>query len=293
MKAILSTTYEDKYLWFLPIVTWCWNKLGVEVICFLPYLKDGIDGYNTDKEKREKYGLIIDTLDGLGVELQAAPFLAPEHKEATYAQCSRLYAACLDLPEDEILITSDVDMAVFNGLIKIMNEQNNDDYLKNMMAVFGCDLVPDGQVPICYTWGTVEQWRKAFIYIYGKGSYDTEGIKTYQEYLDLLLGELESEHFRGNYWSKDQEELFKIFSKTPHAKIPRARPGTQWASKRYDRDDSFILDRLNPDTIDFHMNRPGYEPQNFEIILKILQYHYPHDNFDWLVDYTEQYKKLL
>ena len=36
MKAILSSTYDDKYLWNLPLVTWCWNKLGIDVICFLP-----------------------------------------------------------------------------------------------------------------------------------------------------------------------------------------------------------------------------------------------------------------
>ena len=36
MKTIISTTYNDNYLFFLPITTWSWNKLGVDVICFMP-----------------------------------------------------------------------------------------------------------------------------------------------------------------------------------------------------------------------------------------------------------------
>ena len=36
MKTIISTTYNDNYLFFLPITIWSWNKLGVDVICFMP-----------------------------------------------------------------------------------------------------------------------------------------------------------------------------------------------------------------------------------------------------------------
>jgi hypothetical protein len=119
-------------------------------------------------------------------------------------------------------------------------------------------------------------------------------IKTYQQCLDELLGHIEADHFRGNYWGKDQEEAYnKIYLTQELNTIPRARPGTQFASNRYDRDDAYILDRLSPDTIDFHMNRPGYEEKNFEIILTVLKYHYPNENFQWLINYTNEYKKLL
>lgn len=285
-KAIISTTYNNTYLYFLPIVTFCWHKLNVGTICFMPFLKDGVDGYNPDKEKREKYSLIIDTLDKLGVELQTAPFSAPEHKEATYAQCSRLYGACLDLPEDEVLITGDVDMAVFNepGTLIFGNI-----YGMEHITIVGNDLTPEKQYPMCYCAATVSGWRK----------FMNLEDKTYQQCLDELLGNEECENMRGNFWSKDQEILFNKINKykeNNRASIqlqPRAREGTQFASKRYDRDDAFLLDRLSPDTIDFHMPRPGYEPQNFDIILKVLQYHYPNDKFDWLIEYTNAYKQLL
>lgn len=198
-------------------------------------------------------------------------FNAPEHKEATYAQCSRLYAACLDLPEDEILITGDVDMAMFQIPPYI-----------DKITIFGNDLVPEGQFPMCYASGTVKEWKSVFN-LHGK---------TYQQCLDELLGAIECDHFRGNYWGKDQQTLWEN-TKENTTLINRARPGTQFANSRYDRDDAYILERLNPDTIDYHMNRPGYEPQNFEIILTILKYHYPNDDFTWLVDYTNEYKKLL
>lgn len=265
MTAIISTTYDSKYLYFLPIVTWCWNKLGVDVICFVPIEKTGSD--------YDKISLAMEYCNNY--KLSVYQFEAPEHKEATYAQCSRLYGACLDLPEDEILITGDIDMAMFKVPM----------YGGTGMGVVGLDLVPKGQIPICYIYGSVKEWRKRF----------EINNKTYQQCLDDLLGDIESVSMRGDYWSKDQEEAYnKILGSNNHATLtPRSNGENQFAQLRYDRDDSFILDRLNPDTIDFHMPRPGYEDKNFQIILTILQYHYPQEDFGWLVSYNEEYKKLL
>lgn len=269
MKAILSSTYDDKYLWNLPLVTWCWNKIGIDVICFIPSMKF--------KEGQDKIDLINKAIDGQSLKCDKYSFVSPEHKEATYAQCSRLYAACLDLPEDEILVTSDVDMILFKKPPTGYG-----------MTIYGSDLVPNGQVPICYISGTVSEWRKRF----------NPQNKTYQECLDDELNELEAEHFRGNFWSRDQEiARNKILGgKFPlnHALlIPRARPNTQFASQRYDRDDAYLLDSLSLDTIDFHLPRPGYEEKNFNIIMQVLKFHFPNENFQWLIDYNEQYKKLL
>ena len=269
MKAIISTTYNNTYLYFLPIITWCWNKIGADVICFIP-------NHSFDDKRVE---LIVKTaspiLGGIDLRLKTHYFDSPEHKEATYAQVSRIYAAALDLPEDEILISGDVDMAVFGDYLK----QKNADF-----DIFGYDLCPEKQYSICYISATVKAWREA-MQINGR---------TYQQCLDDLLGGIEAEHLRGNYWGKDQETAYNHISEYSNKYLHgRARPGTQFASRRYDRDDSFILDRLSPDTIDFHMNRPGYEPQNFEIILTILKYHYPYENLDWLIQYTEAYKSLL
>jgi len=266
-KAIISTTYDDKYLYFLPITTWCWNKLGVDVICFMPSVSNKVNS-------GDKMLLVYKTMyEVLNSNIDICTFNAQFHKQSTYAQCSRLYGACLDLPEDEILITGDVDMAMFKV----------PEYTSGSFNVFGSDLTPPKQFPICYLMATVKEWRNAF---------DLSG-KSYQECLNGLLGNIEAESFRGNYWCKDQEEAYNKIPKVIRIEKVRAKEGTQFATLRYDRDDSFILDRLNPDTIDFHMNRPGYEDKNFQIILTILQYHYPQEDFGWLIDYTNEYRKLI
>lgn len=267
MKAIVSLTNNPLYSFFLPVIAWCWNKMNVDVICFVPAnvteaTKFAMDEMNFNRTNRNlSYG-----------------FICPKHKEATYAQCSRIYAAALDLPEHEVLITSDVDMALF----KIPKNMGG------FMSVFGNDLVPPNQVPICYISGAVDEWRKRFK-IMGR---------TYQECLDDLLGSIEADHFRGNYWAKDQEEAYDKIMGQPwpggHAHLlPRAIPGTQFASNRLDRDDAFLLERLNPDIIDYHMPRPGYEENNFNQILTVLKYFYPNDDFQWLETYKNEYIKLL
>lgn len=266
MKAVISTTYSDTYLFFLPIVTWCWNKLGVDVICFLPYKRRNLHSDKTD--------LVINTIIEQELKVRLKFFKAPEHKEATYCQVLRNYAACLDFPEDTLLVTSDVDMALF----KIPEYIDNGKF-----SVFGSDLVPTGQYPECYITGKVKQWREAF----------NLNSKSYQQAIDELLGEDECEHYRGCRWSVDQEQSFLKISPTEPNLIPRARPGTQFAANRVDRDDSFYKDRLNKEIIDAHLWRPGYTEENFPKILELLQYFYPEEDFSWLQKYNEEYVKLL
>jgi hypothetical protein len=267
MKAVVSLTNDPVYSFFLPLIAWCWNKLDVDVICFVPAsvteaTKFAMDEMNFNRNNRNlSYG-----------------FICPKHKEATYAQCSRLYAAALDLPKHEILITSDADMALFN-IPKHMG---------GFMAIFGHDLVPPKQVPICYISGAVDEWRKRFK-IMGR---------TYQECLDDLLGNIEADHFRGNYWAKDQEEAYNNLlgghwpSNYAHL-LPRAKPGTQFASHRVDRDDINWRSYCGPDLIDAHLWRPGYEESNFNNIMELLQTQYPNDDFDWVRNYRNEYIKLL
>jgi len=298
--AVISTTYDDKYLWYLPLTTWVWNKLGVDVVCFMPNKLEKTTYPNKisfgDSEpvymlNDPKICLIINTCYSQKLRLDKRFFTCPEHKEATYAQCSRLYGACLDLPEDEVLISSDADMLVFSDFVCQVHGDK--------ITSYGFDLTPEGQLPICYATATVNTWRRVMNLDYGTTSFEDGGVlmykvKTYQECLDNLLGDIDCENMRGNYWAKDQEELAsKVFRTKDWFLVQRAKPGTQFADKRYDRDDAYILDRLSPDTIDYHTNRPGYEDRNFAIILQVLKYHFPDEDFGWLIDYNEAYKQLL
>lgn len=255
MKAIISCTNDDIYLFSLPIISYCWNKLGVDILCIGP------------KRMTQKQFLVATYTGG-----QFIGFDCPERKEVTYAQCSRLFAAALDrLPENELLITSDADMAVFK-----LPPWNAD------MYIFGADLVPEKQFPICYAVAEKWLWKKLM----------NIGCKTIQECLDELLGNIECENMRGNYWGKDQETLWEKCHDFAH-KIPRARPGTQFAQNRCDRDDINWRSYLGPDLIDAHLWRPGYTDENFANIMELLHYQYPNENFQWLIDYRNEYLKLL
>lgn len=269
MKAVISSTYDDQYFFFLPITTWLWNKLGVDVICFLPEPKDE-DGY---KEKRLLVSVTLKKTQSNGTWHF---FSAPEHKQATYAQCSRLFGACLDMPEDdEILITSDIDM----GLFKI---PRND---RHHFVVVGMDLVPTGQVPMCYLSATKKEWKRRF----------EIGYKSHQQCLDEMLGHEEMLDMRGNLWSRDQEHAANmIFKGVNHCiQVYRARQGTQFADHRIDRDDAYFMDRLSPHVIDYHFHRPGYTDENIEKIISVIQYFYPNEDLTWIREYQQKYKILI
>lgn len=264
MTAVISVTVGDpKYSFFVPLTIWAWKRIGVNAVVFfdgginhvvkLWHTESGVDG------------------------TMFVSFGAEPHKAATYSQCSRLYAAALpDIPDDEVLITGDVDMLVFG------------EYLKTKTAdfdIFGSDLTPEKQIPICYISAAAKYWRKAM---------QIDG-RSYQECLDDLLGGIEAEHFRGNYWGKDQETAYQKISSSPCtiAHHFRAKPGTQFATHRLDRDDAYLLERLSLDTIDYHLPRPGYEENNFRQIMTVLKFMYPFDNFDWLEKYRQDFISFL
>lgn len=270
MIAVVSSTYDSKYFYFLPIISWCWHKLGVKTICFLPE-PSGVEQLK-DMAKREH--LVSKVLKEQGVIGNWFQFSCPENKQATYAQCSRLYAAALDFPDDEVIIVGDIDMILIRTDFIVKSEHD-------FFDIYGADLVPDGQLPMCYAVGTVKTWRRFF----------TKG-RTYQECLDAELGHEEMENMRGNLWSRDQELLAKGVGELCF-KHNRTNGQNPFALNRYDRDDAYLLNRLSFDTIDYHMPRPGYEETNFNQILTVLKYHYPQEDFTWLVDYNEAYKKLL
>lgn len=282
MKSVYSSTGDSLYDFFIPITAWCWSKLNIGNIIFTP------------ENKTETISFSMSCAKKLDIDVSFYDIRCPKHKEATFMQCSRLYAAALDLPEDEVLITSDVDMGVFAGIMEYLNwripqktfiappilYQN---ILQESISVIGTDLVPMGQLPMCYVVGKVKNWRKAF---------DITN-QSYQELLDKELAHEECENMRGNLWSRDQELLHNYIGPTSFHSQQRARSGTQFATNRVDRDDINWRSYCGPDLIDAHLWRPGYTDENFANILELLQAQYPNDNFDWLISYREQYIRLL
>lgn len=269
MKSVISSNYDNNYLFYLPIVTWSWNKLGIDCLTILPITES--------REEQAKDLLVFKTGAEQKLRYNNIYFNAPNNKKATYAQCSRLYASALiTLPEDEILITSDADMAVFSGYF---NQANN-----GQINVFGADLVPPNQYPMCYISMPAKTWREVM--------WITPGVPV-QKYLDDLLGHIECEHFRANQWAKDQDEIYKHLTAQawPVKKYYRASPGTQFATFRADRDG--WPETTPPYIVDAHLPRPGYTEENFAKILKLFQDVYPDEDFNWMIEYRNEYVKLL
>ncbi len=271
MTAIISITHSDTYLFYLPLVAWAWNKIGCDVVVIGPDL-----GVETTDDRIE---LIIDTRWENDISFHWVGLNAPPEKEATYAQCSRLYVGGFRrlLPDDEVLITSDVDMAIFN---KEYFETAED----GRIHVYGADLVPDDQYPICYIAMTGATWRAVMEINLGE---------TMQEKLDQLLGDLECEHFRGNYWCKDQETIFNQLAKGDWRVIMhnRAKVPHQFATRRADRDG--WPDQIPPDIIDAHLPRPGYTDENFARIMNLFKSMYPNEDLQWMQDYRDKYISII
>lgn len=266
MKAVISSTTDQKYFFFIPIATWCWNKLGIDVICFLPTNQGPMGG--------RELQLLDECIDNNNLKLRLEFFNCPEYKEATYAQCARLFASSLDyLNPNEFLTVGDVDMLLF--------KLPPTDYEK--FCIYGMDLVPENQFPMCYITSTISSWRYAFR-TWNRG---------FQHCLDELVGSIECTNFRGNQWSLDQSEAFRKITPENPTHISRARPYTQFASHRVDRTDTNWKSYLGPDLFDAHLWRPGYTDENFANIMELLTTQYPNDNFQWLIDYRIAYISLL
>jgi len=282
--AVISTTFDDKYLFYLPITAWVWNKLGINVVCYAPYL----DG----EVQNKKIDLINDYVRLQKIKLTYRGFLAPIHKQATFAQVVRLFdAADIGYPMEHTLVTSDIDMLCFGNVFKELEDGH--------IHLIGADLLDEGsnQIPMCYISMQVKQWRD----VMGMWKMDrineqglVEGhLKSYQECLDDTIGQIECTNFRGNQWSFDQNLAHSKINGREVRKHSRAKMPERFATHRIDRDDQFWEERLNWDVVDYHCHRPGFTDENFEKILKVIKYFYPHDDLAWMKEYQQKYKELL
>lgn len=270
MKAILSCTPDDAYSFSLPFAVYSWYLCGINSMVFIPDTP-----YDLSNAEVLRFGYAMGTTERICPTVRFERFEAPPHKQATYAQCARLYAAAdRDIKED-ILITTDVDMCVFNG-----DYWGEFDY-DAAINIIGADLTPPGQYPICYISAPVVAWRN-FMQI---------NRRPLQKCLDDLLGNIEAENFRGNYWAKDQETVHTQLQ-SYYALVMehlRAKPGTQFATRRADRDGW----NITKDIIDAHLPRPGYTEENFAKIFALFETMYPDHDHAWMLEYRKTFMSLM
>lgn len=264
MIAILSATEHDYYAMPLPFAVYSWAMIGVHCIVFVP------KGNYPKLEVAKKYcnaGAIF------------YEFEAEEKRIPTYSQVSRLFGAAIpNLQDDEVLITGDSDMAVFTDYFQNSCENG-------VITIIGSDLTPQDQYPMCYISMSAEKWRKVF------------GItKTAQEHIAELIDPIEGQNIRGEQWSYDQwyaKKKLNEYLQGPELRLivfrPRAKPGTQFASRRADRD-GWHFDPY--DIIDAHLPRPLTDEANFEKVIDLFKIKFPNADFAWAYKFREEYMSL-
>ncbi len=128
MIAILSTTDNPLYDFFIPFVTSSWSYKDIRTLV--------ISVNNPHYESTEM--VLFENV------------FTTKNKEATYSQCSRLFGYLHpDIGEEETVVTGDIDMAYFGDIVK--DEPS--------IHIYGADLVNEGQFPICYVTMSKANWR--------------------------------------------------------------------------------------------------------------------------------------
>ena len=263
MTVILSATEHDYYAFPLPIVVWSWAKIGVKSVVFVP------SGDNPKLDLAIRY---------CGNNANFYKFDAEEKRIPTFSQVSRLFGAAIPgVDFEETIIVGDSDLCVFGDFFNNLNDGG--------IHIVGSDLTPKDQYPMCFICMKAKDWIEVM------------GInKTYQEHISELINPIEGLNIRGEQWCYDQWYAKKRIDASSKSNIVfhnRARPGTQFADNRVDRDDANWRSYLNDNLIDAHLWRPGYTDENFANIMELMTTMYPNDDFSWLVEYNEKYKQLL
>lgn len=119
---VLSVDENPKYLYYIPLVVWAWEKYGWQPLLFVCGRMDVVKRYIPDIQNYNPREV-----------LRYEP-----HERATIAQVSRLYGACC-VP-DGMLMTSDADMLPLSDYWKPDTGKIN---------CYGRDLT-DYHYPICY-----------------------------------------------------------------------------------------------------------------------------------------------
>jgi hypothetical protein len=177
------------------------------------------------------------------------------------------------------LITSDADMLPFNESFFSQFSDGN-------IHVVGKDLCPEGQYPMCFCAMPAKKWKETM----------KMGDLDIQQMLDQNIGTLQSSTFRGDFWSRDQWLLYNNLQGHDIVFHDRAKEGTQFASRRCDRDNMYWYEDFiagGKDIVDAHLWRPGYTEENTEKIIRLLEIMYPLDSFHWVREYAAEFRSIL
>ena len=254
--VVVSCNAHDNYLFFLPLVSWAWRKLGWDVFFIL--ICDDIN----DKVKHVlthcncKYEVITSHIEGIRSE--------------TLSQVARLYAA--NLTDDEYFMTSDADMIPLSGCWKPS---------KNFTS-WGHDLTGYQHFPICYLGGSRDKWKE-LLNLSGDFYMDIQR--------DIANHPFNKSLEPSQLWVTDQEFITEKLKDFPHETIDRNPYG--YFPLPIGRVDRYSWDAtlLQKERIDAHLLRPGYTYFNFTKIMDLIKecFEISKQEEQFLMDYKNEY----
>lgn len=249
--VVLSTNDNPDYLHYLPIVINAWNKLGWNVLTFY-----------RGKSQPEVFKYIDTELNHIWRINEDS-----EYKDATIVQVVRLFASCLPLEDDDMLMTSDVDM------LPCSNYWNPD---INDITVYGHDLTGYTEYPICYIAMSVANWRKVM------------NLKMNEDIFTKLTEVLNSQDNAKSedfykWWGVDQQYITEQLKKYELVKVNRGNY-LGYALGRVDRGD-WENTLTNRTFIDSHLLRPAKDKTNIEKTKQLLI------KLNLLPDWYDEYAK--
>ena len=258
---VLSVNDNPDYLYFVPLTVWAWEKFGWwPVIMFNGEANKTVD-YVFRYSFEEWDGTFVNTVDKI-----------KPYRSDTVTQISRLYAACV---ADDYIMTGDIDMLPLSDYW-----QPN---LKNM-TVWGHDLTGYGHYPICYIGGTAEKWREAM-------RIDSSDYNALIKRDLNSLPQAKSDDFY-KYWFTDQDLITQRLKPFKPTIINRGQYSNGFARGRVDRG-AWSLDHR--EFIDCHMHHQIHYKGNewkFADTMALLRKVWPEENFDWFVEYHNEFRKL-
>lgn len=251
--AILSTNNTPDYLFLLPIVAESWRLQGFDVLVNMTEFNNAA---------------VIAAMP-TNVTVQESDMKINSTNHAIYSQCVRLYMP-LALQDEKVFVLSDVDMFIASGFIQ-------EQYRDGMVNAYGKDLT-DYHYPICYIMCRVDIWKKVM---------GENGMMT-----DLVY----HSHYTGNKqqaWAADQDILTKKIIGYG-GKINQVYRGTDPANLnlpngRWDRYGNFK--RPSGQIHDVHLMRDPLS--HIDKLIEICKTCYPDENWMWIKQYAEEFKKCI
>lgn len=273
MKVIYASDTNPIYTFCLPLTTIIWKKfIDFSPICFLTGDKEL---WQSDINK-----LVLEKTLEAGAEIH---FIGSVEgvRDGTLAQVSRLYGGCLDLDDEQYIITSDADMWPLNKAWFNQGDKSK------AMQLFYANAYQHERYAICYIATKSKHWREIM---------DVNKNDSINKSLEKQIhGELGKDASFMHSWNYD-ENLFvkkvKEWNQYPHNchMIDRGPTNDGPPVGRIDRY-NWSFNGLNNCHIDAHLLRMPYLDNNwyktYPVFGAILD-----KDLEWAMDYRKKFLSM-